>query len=285
MPSKHPAANFLKYLIIQDRTIPDAMIQRRLEEWGFLSADPTLLPIMKAEIPAPPAGFNPADRTHRPSVRYLREQQVYEMFHPNDALNQALDLLSFPDQRLVAEQLLLSRLDLKLTCKLVNAKQNWHLTEEGLAMYRHYFWNVPSMTFDEWGRFLFSRTSYYERYMSLLTAPPKLAFYHLRIDQQIDSKRMIEDVQRIAHEALLEVREKPGVPIDKVKSINLLGKVVIEAHNALATSDMALKDTLKQFEQWRMEHPQITPPSLLKLAPAGNFSGSGMEDKKSDLKN
>jgi hypothetical protein len=147
-------------------------------------------------------------------------------------------------------------------------------------MFRHYFWNVGALTLDEWGRFLFGRTSMYERYMGLLTAPPKLAFYHLRLDQQIESKKMIQRVQEIAYFAIEEIDQKPGVSIDKVKSINLLGKVVIEAHHALSTSDMALKDTLKQFEQWRMEHPDVLPPSLKQLAPAGNFTGSGLDPKK-----
>ena len=33
-----------------------------------------------------------------------------------------------------------------------------------------------------------------------------------------------------------------------------------------------------------MEHPQVMPPSLQTLAPKGNFSDSGIEDK-SGLKN
>ena len=69
--------------------------------------------------------------------------------------------------------------------------------------------------------------------------------------------------------------EKPGSSIDKVKSIKLLGTTVIDAHNALSTSDMALKDVLKQFEHWRMDHPQVLPPSLKQLA-GGGGSHSGL---------
>jgi hypothetical protein len=269
----------LRSLIIRERDITDGQLQKQLDDWGFLSADPTMLPLMRQEVPAPPQGFNPDSRVHRPSVRFLREQQVYEFFHPNEAMHQALAILSDPEQRLAVEQILLSRLDLKVACNKVNTKKNWRLTEDCLRLYRHYFWNVAALTFDEWGRFLYGRTAMYERYMGLLTAPPKLAFYHLRFDQQIESKKMIQRVQEIAYFALEELDQKPGVTIDKVKSINLLGKIVIEAHNALSTSDMALKDTLKQFEQWRMEHPEVLPTSLKQLAPDGNFTGSGIEKK------
>jgi hypothetical protein len=284
MPNKHPAANLLRALIIRDRNIADGTLQKQLEDWGFLSADPTMLPLMRQDIPAAPAGFDPTNRMHRLSVRFLREQKVYEFFHPNDAMHQALEFLGVPDQRLTVEQILLSRIDLKIACKRVNEKKSWHLTEDALRLYQHYFWNVPALTFDEWGRFLFNRTSLYERFMGLLTAPPKLAFYHLRLDQQIESKKMIQRVQEIAYFALEEIDQKPGVSIDKVKSINLLGKIVIEAHAALSTSDMALKDTLKQFEQWRMEHPQLLPPGIQQLAPSGNFSNSGLDGKKGNGK-
>ena len=111
--------------------------------------------------------------------------------------------------------------------------------------------------------------------MALLLSSPKLAFYHLRLDQTIDSKKMIQDTQKIAYFTLLEVAQKPGTGLDKVKSIGVLSKTVIEAHNALSTSDMALKDVLKQFEHWRMEHPEILPPAIRQLAPGGNYSGTG----------
>jgi hypothetical protein len=277
MAAKHPAANLLRFLLVQDPQITDAQLQKQLDDWGFLSADMNYLGFLRQSIPAQPTPFFPQNRAHRESVRYLRNLEIYEMFNPNEAMNEAWEVLSNPEQRLVVEQILLARLDLKIAATKVNEKRDWHLTSDGLSCYRHYFWNVPSLTFDEWGRYMFSRTSLYERYMALLTAPPKLAFYHLRLDQSIDSKRMIQDAQMIAHKTLLEIDERPGSTIEKVKSINLLSKVIIEAHAALSTSDMALKDVLKQFEHWRMDHPQLLPPSIKTLAPVGNFSGSGLD--------
>lgn len=280
MATKHLAAFFLKYLLVSDPEITDAGLQKSLEDWGFLTADPTYLPFLRQEIETPPEDFQIGNRAHRPSVRYLRQLQIYEMIHPNDAMHEAMQMLADPEKRMVAEQILLARLDLKIAAQKVNAKRNWHLTEDALALYRHYYWNVPSMTFDEWGRYMYSRTAMYDQYMGLLLATPKLAFYHLRLDQQIESKKMIQRTQEIAYFALEEIAQKPGIPIDKVKSISLLGKVIIEAHNALSTSDMALKDVLKQFEHWRMEHPQVMPPSIKEIAPAGNFSGSGADTSK-----
>lgn len=278
--AKHPAAFFLRYLIVADPEVTDASLQKRLEDWGFLTADPSYFPQLRTEVMARPDGFDIANRAHRPSVRFLRNLQIYEMAHPDEAMQDALHILEDPDKRMAVEQILLARLDLKITAQKVNTKRNWHLTEDILSLYRHYFWNVPSMTFDEWGRYMYNRTALYEQYMSLLLASPRLAFYHLRLDQTIESKRMIQRAQEIAYFALEEIAQKPGVPVDKVKSISLLGRLIIDAHAALSTSDMALKDVLKQFEHWRMEHPQIMPPSIKDIAPGGNFTGSGADDPK-----
>lgn len=274
MATKHPAENLIKYLLVSDQQITDGSVQKRLEDWGFLTADPTYLPLLRQTVPAPPVGFQPGNKAHRPSVRYLRDLKIYELFHPNAAMTEAWEILAHQEQRRDVEKVLLARLDLKVTLQKINAKHGWFLSVPGVEMFRHCFWNVPSMTFDEWGRYMYNRTAMYDQYVSLLLASPRLAFYHLRLDQTIESKRMIQDTQKIAHSLLLEVSEKPGSSVDKIKSVGILGKLVVETHNALSTSDMALKDVLKQFENWRMEHPQLMPPSLKQLAPSNNFSGA-----------
>jgi hypothetical protein len=281
--AKHPAENLIRFFMVRDPAVTDGSIQKMLEDWGFLTVDPTYLPLLRQEIPAPPAGFNPGDKAHRASVTYLRDLKLYEFFHPNDAAEDAWRVLSIPDQRMAAEQILLARLDLAVTAKKINAKRGWDFTEKMLKMYQHFFWNVPSLTFDEWGRYMFNRTSLYEHYMGLLIASPMLAFYHLRLDQTVESKRMIQRTQEIAYFTMEEVAQKPGVHIDKVKSLSMLSKTINECHQSLSTSDMALKDVLRQFEHWRMEHPQITPPALNLLAPAGNHSGSGQDKKEAEV--
>lgn len=279
--AKHPAENLIKYFLVRDMT--DGEVQKKLEDWGFLTADPTTLPLLRSSVAQRPEGFNPGDRAHRPSVTWLRQLGLYELFHPSEAMEEAWQVLGEPEQRLAAEQILLARLDLKIAAQKVNAKHNWHFTEKMLKTYRHFFWNVPSLTFDEWGRYMYNRTALYDRYMGLLMATPKLAFYHLRLDTTVESKQMIKDTQDIAYFTLMELAQKPGVSIDKVKGISMLGKLINECHQSLSTSDMALKDVLKQFEHWRMEHPQITPPALKSLAPAGNHSGSGQDKKDAEV--
>lgn len=286
---RHPAEYFIKFLIIRHPDWDQAAIEKHLQDWGCLlppSYEKNYFVFLKASLPPAPEDFDPLDTTHRPSMRYLRNLGIYEIFRNSPEMQEAWNILSMPDQRLVVEQMILSRLDIKVTCQRINKQYTWFLSEEGVKTFRHYFWNPQLLTFDDWGRFLFGRAALYERYMSLLQGDARLALYHLRIAQAVESKVMIQRAQEIAHYTLEEVNLKPGTGADKVKAIAVLAKAVVECHEALSTSDMALKDVLKNFERFRMEHPQKPPPDINTLAPLGNFSG-GMQDEqeKDGLKN
>lgn len=280
---KHPAEYFIRHLILKDAQVTDATLEKTLDDWGFLQPAPNFWGFARQRARAGmPTDFNPNNRLHRQSMKFLRDQQVYDLFFPTEAVEMAWSILTDPTQRVVIEQALMARLDPKLAAVQLNRKNNWFLTGDALSVFGHFFWNVKLLTFDEWGRFLFNRTTLYDRHMSLLVGSPSLAYFHLRIDQAMESKKMIQRAQEIAFHTLEEINLKAGVGPDKVKAIGLLGKVVIEAHNALSTSDMALKDVLKNFERFRMEHPIASPPDIRLLAPGGNYTGSGAEAKKEE---
>ncbi len=275
---RHPAETFIKYQLIKGPGITDAQILKTLEDWGFLSPVDTYLGFLRQKL-NPPPNFDANNRLHRASMQYLREHKVHELFFPTTASEEAWAILSDPFKRLIVEQVLLARLDRKQTALKLNKKHGWHLTAEGLTAYNDVFWNVKGMTWDEWGRFLYGRSAMYEKYMSLLQCPPQLAFFHLQLEQAVESKHMIQRAQEIAYFTLEEVSQKPGTGPDKVKAIGVLTKSITDCHEALSTSDMALKDILKNFERFRMEHPQIPPVDIKSLAPGGNFTGSGVDEK------
>jgi hypothetical protein len=274
---RHPAEFFCKALLIRDPAMDDAHVLLQLTRSGFLAPEETYLGFLRQEIPPPPQGFAPLDRMHRPSMQYLRDQQVYEFFHPTPELNEAWSYLTDTTKRMMVEQALLARFELKVAAQKLNKLHAWHLTEGGLEAYRHYFWNVKLLTFDEWGRYLYDRSSLYDRYMALLQADQHLSFYLMNFEQIIESKKMIQRTQEIAYFTLEEVRNVPGVRNDKIKAIGILSKAINDCHASLSTSDMALTGVLKEFERLHMEHPELPAKSILQIAPAGNFTGSGVD--------
>ncbi len=280
---RHPAEHCIKYLFTRDPRTSDERTWHTMQDWGFLQPEDGYFGKVRESLEQDkPRDLNPANRLHRPSVTYLRKQGIYEAFHPNPAMEEAWEILADPEKRLVVEQVILSRLDPKSAAAKVNKKQGWFLTAEGIQLYRHYFWNVKLLTFDEWGRFLKNRSMMTDRYLSLLQGPQSIAFHHLRLDQVIESKDMLKRAQEIAYCTLEEVALVPGCGTEKVAAIKSLASTVIACHEAQSSSDMALKEVLKQFEKFRMEHPQLPPKDIRQLAPAGNFSGSGVlvQDKE-----
>lgn len=281
---RHPAEYFLKALCIQNPNYTVADLFSRLEQLGFM---PPLAQVQQNYLPTvvqefqpdganvPPPNFNAFDQTNRESMRYLREQGVYDYFTQSMAMRDAREILSRPDQRLAVEQALFTRIPSPDLAKKLNSQKNWHLTAAGLDLYKHYFWNIDLLTFDDWGRFLYGRTSVYERMMTLMTADTQLALHLMQINQELDSRKMIVDIQKASYFTFKECELKPGTNAEKVKNMNMLSKTVLECHAALNTEGMALKDILKNFEKWRMERPGDVPQGIGELAAKGSFSGSG----------
>ena len=110
---RHPAEFYMKSLIIRDRNITDAQVLQAIDRLGFLSPEEPYLGFLRMEIPDAPDGFDPANKLHRPSMQFLRDQQVYEIFHPTAAINEAWSYLNDPTKRMMVEELLLARLDLE----------------------------------------------------------------------------------------------------------------------------------------------------------------------------
>lgn len=278
---RHPAEYFIKYLLLRESLSPngitDAQVVHSLDELGLLSPHPQYLPLLRQELQQnpPPQPFEPFNRFNRPSALYLRDQKVYDMFVRTPAVEEAWEILGNQRLRLMAEKMVMANVTNKVTINKVNKKHGTFFTEAGVKAFEHYFWNRNLLTFDQWGRYLYDRSSLYSDYMALLRAPTQLAFYHLKLDQSLESKAMIRRSQQIAYNALEQVELQPGTGADKVKAIGVLVKAICTCDMALSSSDVAITGALQQFERFRMEHPQDPAPDIKMLSPGGSFSGSG----------
>lgn len=288
---RHPAENYIRYLIVRGRSqslpqsstlpsvqdIPNDEILKNLDSCGLLPPEPGYLDALKSSIPAPPAGFDPANRLHRPSVQYLREQKVYEMFFRTPAVEEAWDILSSTTLRQMVEYILMNKGSSKSLLQKVNKTHRTHLTEEGVEKYGHYFCNVDLLTFDQWGKYLYQKSSMASDYLAMMRASREFLLFKLRIDQQLESKMMIKRAQEIAYHTLEQVNLQPGASPEKVKSITLLSKSLVECDESLSASDAALGNVLKQFERFRAENSQSPPDDILTIAPDGSYTGGAKD--------
>lgn len=290
---KHPAQFYLKFLLIRDADVENSALKKDLLDNGFLTPDDEYLNNLRDSVSNIPIDFEPMNKLHRPSMQFLRDHEVYELFYPNNGTKEAWQILSDPYKRSIVEQALMNpevRRDLKQLTYRINKKYRFGLTEEGIESFNHFFWNTKLLTIDQWSKYFDKRSSQSYKYMGLVAGTPELTFFHLRLDQVLDSKKIIQRTQEIAYFTLEEVSQTPGVHINKVKSIGILSSVITDCHNALSTSDVALTSVLKDFERWRMDHIKEGVPSIKQVAPSGNYSGGGGQvidvtaDKVEELK-
>ena len=272
---RYPAEHYVKFLILSRPGITDDQILAMLDRVSFLMPELPYLTQLRGMMGNPPDPFFPADPTNESSARYLRDQEVYAIFHPDAAMEEAWGYLRNPAKSLAVEQLCIAELELSKALIELNKRTRWDLTVSGVERYRHFFFNRDLLSFDEWGRFLYGRHSMYERYISILQGDHKIAEFALRINKEMDSKQMVKETQAIAFAVLAELNQLPGVRPDKVRGIALMAKVIHESDEVLSTSGLALKETLKQFNHFRMQHMDQVALDIAALAPEGTYSGSG----------
>lgn len=67
---------------------------------------------------------------------------------------------------------------------------------------------------------------------------------------------------------------------EKVKSLSMIAKTLIEINEELSSDDTNIKNHIKSLEKVRIEHEEVKIHSITSEASAGNFTGSGRELKE-----
>lgn len=295
---RHPAENYIKYMLIRElaslsmlqqlgqvatpSTVAnqDNSIKKALEEMGYIAPNSNYIASLRTEIGPPPDPFNPLDKLDRESVGYIRKNKVYDMFYDTEAMREAWNILQDRQHRSMIEQIVLAKCINKSLLARVNKRYGTNFTEDSVRLFEHFFWNHNLLSYEEWGKYLSERSSDYEEYVAMLKASPQLLLFKLRVEQQVESKEMIKRAQQIAHHTLEQVNLQPGVKLSKIQSIGLLTRAITDCDTALAASDAAIATVLKQFERFRMEHPQEPAQDIKQLATTNNYSGVRTEEER-----
>lgn len=165
----HPGVYWAKYLLSQRQFTYDqisaAMV---LDEIGGL--EPAHLEAIEQTLDFP-RPFVPAMKEHAPSQVWLREQRIYEIWHPCRHMEIAWSILAHPLMRRAVETMALSpfRPD-KAAAKLertIGRQVGIELTPRAYELFCHYFWNGERMTAQDWGDFVIQSGRKYGDLLSL----------------------------------------------------------------------------------------------------------------------
>lgn len=280
---RHPSEYFIKYLLTLPRpeAQDDKWVTMGVEALGFPPPEGTYLSRLREKLYANlPANYEPTNRYNRPSVRFLREEQIWSLHNPDDAVKLAVTILWNFRVRKLVEQLLLGRLEAKDVAKKVNARTGEYQTTASIRAYSHYYWNCSLLKITEWAEFFEQYDSQESsKALAVLHNGPAMALHMTGFQQNLESKNMLKEVQEGMYFDFRDWQSQPR-SLDKTKAMTSIARSIANVDVRLSEADTALRDSLRAFEQFRMEHQKQQVPSIEDVAPVGNFSDSGAKLKE-----
>lgn len=269
----HPAYFFLKYLIVALPDSSDEILNDNLNINGMATATSVVLDKAREEVSKLPADFEPWNKNHRPSAVWLKTQKIDTIVFQDEYVRKIEELIiARPRDREVLERLLLSGIGPKEACFRL-AKLDIHIPDLTISAYRHYFWNTDIMSLSQWGDYFqnddSSRINITKKLYSIaLHAGPEAAMLRLGISKQLDSKKIMVDVQKELYATFLETKTLP-LSDKKVSMLTDLARGLAKIDERVQAGDSALLDTLKKFEKFKILTPQDNMRKIGDLAKRG----------------
>lgn len=274
--NRHPSEFYIKYLVTRPEGQDDRYVRHAVTSLGFPDVTGEILGRVRGEVqPKIPAGFNPADRYHRDTVKFLRTEGIWSLYHQDEASRQATTMLVDMKSRDTIEKLLLGGMPHKDVARKVNARFGSFYTAVAVQTYEHYFWNVPLLKVQDWSAVFEQMDPRREKTMAILQVGPALALHAAGFQQQIDSKNVLREMLSGIYFDFREWQAQPRSE-ERTEALVKNARAAVSIDTAMSQSDALLKDTLKGFEVFRMRSAeQGAVKDIRELAPHGNFTGSG----------
>ena len=281
--SRHPSEYFIKYLLTL--TKPEAQdnswIQFSVQSMGFPSPEDDYVQALREKLEKDmPVDYDPVDRYNRESVKFLRAAGVWSMHNPDDEIRAALKILPHYRARRIIEQLLLGRIEVTEVTKKTNSRLSEYFTTGCIKAYSHYFWNTALLKTQEWFTFFEDyETTDQANSVAVLQGGPAMALHITGFRQNLECKEMLKDMLEGLYFDFREWQTRPQ-SVNKTRAMTGIAKAAVGLDVRMSEADSALRDSLKAFEAFRMEHAQKGVKSIDEIAPHGNFTESGEELKE-----
>lgn len=273
----HPSHFYIKYLMTLTRpeAQDDKWVSMMVTAFNLPAPKPEYLVAIRADlVPKLPAVYQPTNRYHRESVKFLRAEGIWGLHNPDDDIFQATNLLSNLRVRRVVDQLLLGRLEPREIAKKVNARFGEHFTAGIVDAYSHYYWNVALLRIDDWNEVFEGQETAKSKALSVLQGGPAMALHAVGFEQRIESKLILRDMMETVYFDFRDWRNQPRSKIRTDCMVNL-SKAATGLDFQLSQADVAIKDALHKFEQFRMQQSKEGVIDIHELAPNGEYTESG----------
>jgi hypothetical protein len=275
--ARHPSENFIKYLITSGHSSSgnDEWIKMMLSSLAFPVPDTNYLRDLRADLESRlPEDFQPKNPYHRASKSFMRKEGIFNLHNPDKSSREAQRILMHLRPREVIQSLILGRMETKDIAKKVNSKFAEFFTAEGIQAYKHYYWNVDIVKVEDWNALMAESAELRNNTVSIAKIGATMALHKSGFQQQLESKSMLRAMQEALYFDFLEWKAAPS-GINKTRALTAIAKSAVLVDEQLSQADNAMKDSLKAFEQFRMETAKEKVKGVRDIAPSGNFTHSG----------
>ena len=275
----HPARYLIRFLLLSE-TLSLKELNSSLALNGLAIALPEEVEAERAAIARPPEDFRTYDPNHAPSRAFLKRLKVFSLFHPDAGTKEMkAKILEAPRIREKVDTLILGNVTVSEIAYRLQ-KLGIYLSVVALAEYRHYLWNPEHMGLSELAEYFHrdkedessGRTAETQKGLqSVLLGGPELAKYRVGVHQEVDTRKLIQDLLLELQGTFYEVRALP-LSTNKVEMLAILTRGIVRLDERLSQGEQALQDVLKRFEKFKMIGDDNKLPSLAQLAPTGSVS-------------
>jgi hypothetical protein len=225
----------------------------------------------------PPPNFSPNSRTHKPTIAFLKAERVWTLWAAKKDDLHSVDIINAPQVKETTQLLLMGRFNAEEISKRVKMKYGKELSPRTFEAYRHYFWNPELVGMQELRQFLWTHPMR-DAYIAAMWGSKNQALFRAGFSPAIDGRKALKEAHRNLAMRVEATRLLPDNK-DTVRMLATLSKELVGVHNALYGEGAGVEDMMKELQRFIMERnaPNVVP--ITKLAPKGNFSGSGHKDK------
>ena len=270
----HPSYYYIKYLIVGLPNNNDKEITAVLNSFGMAKPTPEIIDRARAEVGDIPSSLELWNQKHVKTRKWLKAQKIHSMVFDTDGLFSTIEEKVFkrPRDREAIEKMIISGMkDGEISFRLRSI--SIHIPDDAIYMYRHYFWNNDIMGMSHWLQYFQKDDTLRvkqlrESYSIAMKAGPEAAILRMGLKQQLDSKKILVEVQRELYNTFLETKSLP-LSDKKVTMLTDLARGLSKVDERVQAGDSALLETLKKFEKFKIISPQDTVKALNAIAKKG----------------
>jgi len=281
----HPSECFIAYLMtrVHPSACDDALVHEQLAEYRLPQATDEYFAMLRARLEEGlPDPYLVHDAAHRPTAAYLRRHGVYELHHPTDATHEACKILVDLSVRQKVEVGLLGRVDVGRIASETNRQCGVTLSAEGVDQFRYLFFEVDTLSLDEWSELLAADGMSYmsrEDRAAALRCGPNVALHRMGRVPRMDSTAMLRELQTRSYLNYVQADEMMPQGKDKAAVLSTYLGSVLSVHKQVTTSEDQLRKMIAEFERIRVETDTQRPRALTEaFDPAKGGSVSDTSD-------